>query len=402
MPSIFSLFDILALIYVFRSVQLGLKIWREWSDLIQEPLTAARKHVAEQASYFIAVPLGVLFHELGHALAVWASGGQVAEFHYRAFWGYVVPIGEFTAQQNWFIAIAGTLASLAFGILVWLFFRRSSSSTLRYFGLRAFRFQVYFSLIYYPLFTLLGFIGDWRTIYDFGATPLLSALTAILHAGTLFLFWRGDRQGWFEAPSHTSVAEQQQFERLAAASTASPDDVKLQIQYIDALRRGGANRKAQHELQSFLKKNPDSAAAYLELAALSMGQAGKVSKKASQYAAKALSLGLPENRQIAFANELLGRYELETGQTDSAAAHFAAALAYLPENDRGHRQLLLLRGQALRRQQRYEEAYQDIHEAMQEAERADDKAGLGMAQQELETLENHAGRTFGASHYHLS
>ena len=102
------------------------------------------------------------------------AGGQVAEFHYRAFWGYVVPIGSFTAAQSWFIAIAGTLASLAFGLFVWWVFRRASSSTLRYFGLRAFRFQVYFSLIYYPLFTLLGFDGDWRTIYDFSATPLLS------------------------------------------------------------------------------------------------------------------------------------------------------------------------------------------------------------------------------------
>ncbi len=202
MSSLFSLFDILTIFYLFRSVQLGLKIWREWPQLRIEPFTPHKKHLAEQASYFIAVPVGVLAHEVGHVLAVWASGGQVAEFHYRAFWGYVVPIGSFTPAQSWFISIAGTLASLAFGVFIWLIFRRATSSTLRYFGVRAFRFQVYFSLVYYPLFTLFGFDGDWKTIYDFSATPLLSAATAILHAGTLLLFWRGDRTGWFEAPSY--------------------------------------------------------------------------------------------------------------------------------------------------------------------------------------------------------
>ncbi len=100
MSSIFSLFDILAIIYLFRSVQLGLKIWREWAQIKLEPFTAAKKQLADQSSYFIAVPIGVLAHELGHAAAVWAFGGQVAEFHYRGFWGYVVPVGSFTAAQS--------------------------------------------------------------------------------------------------------------------------------------------------------------------------------------------------------------------------------------------------------------------------------------------------------------
>jgi len=398
MSSIFSLFDILAIIYLFRSVQLGLKIWREWAQIKVEPFTSHKKHLADQASYFIAVPIGVLFHELGHVLAVWASGGQVAEFHYRAFWGYVVPIGSFTAAQNWFIAIAGTLASLAFGLLVWLLLRRASSSTLRYFGLRAFRFQVYFSLIYYPLFTLIGFDGDWRTIYDFIATPVLSLSTAVFHAGFLFLFWRGDRSGWFEAPSHENLAEQEQFEQLATAAATSPHDGQLQIQYIDGLRRGGAKRKAQHHLTNFLAQNPDSAAAYLEMAALSSAGNRQVPKKASESAEKALALGLSEPRQAAFAHELVGRYKLETGEVEAAIDHFTEALDNLSGEDRSQTHLHLLRSQAYRRQQRYEQAYQDILIVISTAQKNGDDASLAQAQREIETLENHAGHTLGAAY----
>lgn len=401
MSSIFSLFDILAIIYLFRSVQLGLKIWREWAQIKAEPFTSSKKNLADQASYFIAVPIGVLAHELGHAVAVWTAGGQVSEFHYRGFWGYVVPIGSFTAPQNWFIATAGTAASLAFGLIVWLIFRRAHSSTLRYFGVRAFRFQVYFSLIYYPLFTLIGFDGDWRTIYDFGATPILSVTTAVLHAGILLLFWRGDRTGWFEAPSHESLTEQEQFGELSRAATAAPHDAQLQIQYIDGLRRGGAKRKAQHQLERFLAENPDSATGYLELAALSSAGKRQIPKKASESAKRALSLGLVESGQIAYANELIGRYELEKGQVNSAINRFTEALAIQPENDRSQVHLYILRSQALRRQKRYEEAYQDIQKVISYAQRSEDKASMAMAQQELETLENHAGHSFGASYVNI-
>jgi tetratricopeptide (TPR) repeat protein len=401
MSSVFSLFDILAIIYLFRSVQLGLKIWREWAQIRIEPFTSPKKHLADQASYFIAVPIGVLAHEIGHVLAVWLSGGEVAEFHYRAFWGYVVPIGSFTAAQDWFIAIAGTMASLAFGLFIWLLFRRAPSTTLRYFGLRAFRFQVYFSLIYYPLFTLLGFIGDWRTIYNFAATPVLSLVTALLHTGILFLFWRGDRTGWFEAPSHENTAEQERFEELAATAAVSPHDAQIQIRYIDGLRRGGAKRKAEHQLKRFLAENPDSAAGYLELAALLTAGKRQIPKKASESAEKALTLGLAEPGQVAYANELIGRYKLESGQVEGAINNFSEALANLPDDDPMRIHIHVLRSQALRRQRRYDESYRDIQQIISYAQKTGDKASMAMARQELETLENHAGPSFGAAHLEI-
>jgi len=406
MSSVFSLFDILAILYIFRSIQLGLQIWREWDGIRSEPFNAHKKQLANQASYFIAVPMGVLVHESSHALAVWASGGQVVEFHYRAFWGYVVPQGSFTPFETWFIAIAGTLGSLLFGVAIWFFLRNAPSKTLRYFGLRAFRFQVYFSLIYYPLFTLLGFDGDWKIIYDFSATPILSAGTAVLQLGTLFFFWRGDRSGWFEAPSHETISEQKKFEELAQNAALSPQDGQLQIQYIDDLRRGGANNKAQYQLKQFLSLNPDSAVGYLELAALNSAGKGEIPKKAAADAQSALDLGLSNPQQIVYAHEIVGRYQLEIGQVEEAVSSFSQAIDTLNDDKQHLNQeslfhLYIKRSQAYRRRQQYEQAYQDIQNAISNAQAAGNQAALKQAQQELETLENHTGRACGASHLNI-
>ncbi len=109
-----GLFNVLALLYIGRAVQLAIRIGREWSSLRREPLTRAKQRLAEQAAFFLGVPPAVFIHELAHALAVLAFGGRVIEFGYRVFWGYVVPQGVFTATQNWIVAIAGTVGSLGF------------------------------------------------------------------------------------------------------------------------------------------------------------------------------------------------------------------------------------------------------------------------------------------------
>jgi tetratricopeptide (TPR) repeat protein len=167
------------------------------------------------------------------------------------------------------------------------------------------------------------------------------------------------------------------------------------------LRRGGADRKAKYHLQQFLKANPDSATGYLELAAIENGGKGEVSKKASEYADKALSLGLTEPRQIAFAHELAGRYELARGNVEAAINHYSEALANLPTDESPRMRLYLLRSQALRRQQRYEEAYQDLQQIIDYTDASGKQEWLAMVQQELETLENHAGHSFGVPQIEL-
>lgn len=402
MASMFSLFNILALLYIFRSAQLSITIWREWPQIKSEPLTPHKKSLANQASFFIAVPMAVLVHESAHALAVLLTGGEVAEFHYRVFWGYVVPQGTFTAGQMWLIAVAGTLGSILFGVILYLVTQRSQSSSIRYFGLRALRFQIFFSLVYYPVFTLLGFDGDWKTIYDFSRTPLLSASTAAVHVVVLLLFWYGDRQGWFEAPAFATVASQQQFQQLSAAAAANPQDVTLQLQLIDTLRRGGATHKAKHQLDQLLQQNPNSGVAYLELASLKSTGKSTISADTVESAQTALSLGLSTPGQNAYAHELIGRYQLERGQLDAAKTSFTDAIDTLNNaQQNGHNsaiiELLILRNQVYRRQENYSAAYQDLQQALTLAQRGANQAAVNRVGGELEILAKHAGQPYMAA-----
>lgn len=399
MSSIFSLFNILAILYIFRTAQLSIIIWREWPDLKSEPLTPHKKSLANQASFFIAVPIAVFVHEAAHALAVILAGGEVVEFNYRVFWGYVVPQGNFTDVQMWIIAIAGTLGSLLVGLLLWLVTRNAQSSSIRYFGLRAVRFQIYFSLIYYPVFTLLGFDGDWRTIYDFSSTPLLSASTAAAHIVILFLFWRFDRQGWFETPAFASEAGQEQFAQLSAEAAANPQDIALQLQVIDALRRGGATHKAKYQLDQLLQQNPDSGLARLEMAALQSAGKSTVSKDAAENAQKALNLGLSTPGQTAYAYELIGRYQLERGKLDEAQSSITDAIATMEPSGSSSAmiELLILRSQIYRRQQNYNAAYQDLQQALTLAQRSGNEAAKNQVNGELEILAKHAGQPYLAA-----
>lgn len=412
MSAILGLFNIFALIYILRSLQLTTVIWREWGDLNQEPLTQHKKHLAEQASFFVAVPVGVLLHELGHALATWLFGGQVVEFGYRVFWGYVVPQGVFSPAQDWFISLAGTLGSLLFGLGLWGVLRHHRASTLRYFGLRAFRFQVYFALIYYPVFTLFLPIGDWRTIYDFQVTPALSGLTAPVHLALLALFWWGSRIGWFEMASHESMAEHERFTALAQKAAVNPQDTELQLQYINALRQGGATNKARAELGKFLKRNPDSAAAYLQLAALQSQNQSHVSRAAYKNVNEALRRGLSRPNQLAFAHQLLGQYHLDRDDSQQAVNHLSQAMANLDaprlvEEESGRNtlyraRLFHLRSQAYRRQRQYELAYQDLQQAITLAEGSGDNESAAFYRNQLQILEKHAGRALDVPFSDLS
>jgi len=397
MSGIFGLFNIIALFYVFKGLQVAIKIGREWSSLRQEPLTPAKKQLAESASFFLAVPPAVIVHEFFHALATWMFGGKIVDFGYGGFWGYVVPVGDFSAAENWFIALAGTLGSLTFGVGIWLLLRRNQFSTFRYFGLRAFRFQIYFALLYYPILSIFIAEGsDWRVIYDFQATPILSGLTAVIHLPILYLFWKTDRDGLFEQPAFATVGEQTKFYAVESNAALSPDDVQAQLQYIDALRRGGVNNKANQELKQFLKKHPESGIAHLELAMLINSKNRTVTKEVSAHAQQALMLGIGPEASL-LAHQLVGRYYLTMDRGTEAIAEMDAALAIeskltLPPLQRA--QLLFLRGQAYRRQSKYMQAEQDIKAAAALAQAMGDKNLLAQCENEMNVISKHEKRPF--------
>lgn len=392
-----GLFNILALLYIGRAVQLAVQVTRNWSVLRQEPLTRAKQRLAEQAAFFLGVPPAVFVHELCHALAIVIFGGQVVEFGYRVFWGYVVPQGVFTPVQNWIIAVAGTLGSLGFGAAIWLVLRRNPSRTLQYFGLRAFRFQIYFSLLYYPIFSFFLPIGDWRTIYDFAATPILSGATAVVHALLLLLFWRADRAGAFEMVAFDSTAGEGRYEVMRAAADRGDPAAKLQV--ITALLNGGARHEARRSLAAFLAAYPNSAEGHLQLALQAGSGSQHVGKEAFEAAGKALTLGLREPDHVALAHQIRGLYHLERGDGQAAEIEMNAVLDGTTAYDSDaisplrRADLHSLRSQAYRRQGRYEAAYAEIERALQLAREMAIEPLIQKFADEKLLIEKHAGRS---------
>lgn len=391
-----GLFNLLALLYIGRSVQLAIRLVRDRIALRQEPLTRAKQRLAEQAAFFLGVPPAVLVHEAAHALAVLLFGGRVAEFGYRVFWGYVVPDGDFTAVENWIIAVAGTLGSLAFGALAWAVLRRHPSRTYQYFGLRTFRFQIYFSLLYYPVFSLFLPIGDWRVIYDFSATPLLSAATAVVHAAALLLFWRVDRAGGFEMVAFESAAEQSRYEMTRAAARAG--DPQAELQAVSAMWAGGAPQAARHALGRFLAAHPDSAEGQLQSALHESGRQGAVSRNAAQAAERALASGLHSPDNVALAHRLIASHYLERGDGRAAETTLNAALSATATYDPARlspgqqAELRYLRAQAYRRQGQYEAAYADAAAARRIAAAVGSEASAAKYAAEQQLIVSHAGR----------
>lgn len=359
-----------------------------------EPLQPWKQQLGEDIAFYIAVPIGVLLHELGHALVVWAYGGRVVEFGFFFFWGYVLPDRVFpTDWQEWVLSSAGTWANLLFALVIWLWGRGQTSGPLRFAALRSVRFQIYFALIYYPLFTLFLAIGDWRTIYDFAATPLLSAGTAVVHVAILLAFYWLDRRGYFELPAFADVADQQRYAALARAGGVAATLTRARL----ALR-GNAPRTARREIDAALRDAPDSAEAHFLWAAAHTDSPERVPERAVKHARQALTLGLSDAGMRASALHMIGLHDLGRGRAAEALAHFDEAIAAATaaaQADRPVANMHVLydaRSQVLLRLNRDVEAERDLNMALQLAQMHQQPAAAAHYQGELEALRLRARR----------
>ncbi|MCS7050260.1 MAG: hypothetical protein NZL87_01450, partial [Thermomicrobium sp.] len=121
-----------------------------------------------EMALFILLPLGVLLHELGHAVAVRLAGGRVTGFGYVLFLGWVEYDGVVSASAAFWIALSGNLVSLTLGLVllaVGLFapLRRPMSALLLAGG----GLLSVTTLVFYPLLDAAsGLDGDWTQLYS--------------------------------------------------------------------------------------------------------------------------------------------------------------------------------------------------------------------------------------------
>lgn len=394
---LFALFTLLSFYQAWRGVGIIQKIWRIRASISREPLTRPLQQLADSAAFYVAVPVGVLLHELGHAITVWYYGGRVLEFGYFFFWGYVLPSQRFPLIPEWVIASAGTWGNLIFAALLWLFFVRwGRSSAWQYFGLRAIRFQIFFALIYYPIFTALMSIGDWRTIYNFQLTPWLAGTTAVIHLLIVLIHWQLERRGQYEMPAFNTAAVAQKFTQLAQQIQQNPNDLNLQDRYISTLSSRGAPKTAQAQLRTLLRQHPNWGMGYL-ITALMEDQKSDISPKAQKAAQRALQAGLPDAFKTGLAKLIIGQHALQTERYNEAQQQLNDALALFSQAPTGednptkkHCQARLhyCRAQLARRQKNPTAALPEIEKALQLAHQLQQPAREAYYQKEKEIIQS--------------
>lgn len=182
-------FGIISLLYVALGIRVVWMIVQNWRSVWDRNFTANDRMLVNQASFFFLVPISVLLHELGHAIAVWSFGKEVVDWGFYGFAGYVsyFPAGLSEVQQT-LISAAGTFVNLilcliALAIVIYWQppLRAAFNELLLGFvfisGLNAF--------IVYPLLDLTsGMNGDWRQMYG-GGVPWLTALIVIVQVAVL-------------------------------------------------------------------------------------------------------------------------------------------------------------------------------------------------------------------------
>jgi len=195
-----------------------------------EQFTTDDRRLATQAAVFVVPPIVVLLHELGHVAGAWIVGGSVVGFHYGLIEGAVTIAGRLSPGENWFVAIAGNLAGGLLGLAMAVAgaTRARMRRPLRHVLIVGGMLEVGFHLVLYPLLSLSAGFGDWQRIYDFSATPVLSAVTAALHLGALAAtvrWWRGRLRRTLFNVDHGLDAEVSRLEKAMRASPQDPEPV---------------------------------------------------------------------------------------------------------------------------------------------------------------------------------
>ena len=223
-----GLFDILSLFYAFLGVRALWTLAKNWRAFTDDALTAIDRRLATEIAFFVFIPIGVFLHELGHGVATYQVGGTIdwfgGGFHYALFYGYVIPLGKFTAFQDWWIALSGNLVSIVLGFVPLAVLALTQKVWIKYTMLALARIQLGWALVGYPLLTLAGFQGDWLTIY--GTSWLLTIPLGIAHASLVLALFLIDRSPFvkrWEVGLYAGANDQ--LKQLDATIAARPQSV---------------------------------------------------------------------------------------------------------------------------------------------------------------------------------
>src|SRR5215218_6415840 len=203
-------FVLISLFYVILGIRVIYQLARNFRQTFDRNFTHDDRMLVDQAAFFVLLPISVALHELGHAFMIHLFGGEVLDWGFYGFAGYVAfDPREFTDAQQIVIAAAGTVVNLLLaGIAVALVFlkRPPFRAAINELLITFTWISLLNALVVYPLLDLVsGLNGDWTQMYDLdidsalkgdwmhvygGRAPALSLVILIIHITVLAaLFW---------------------------------------------------------------------------------------------------------------------------------------------------------------------------------------------------------------------
>ncbi|MGD9099697.1 MAG: tetratricopeptide repeat protein [Anaerolineae bacterium] len=369
------LFDFISFIYVLNSLRVLWQLFKNWRTFWDAEVTPADLALAGRVAFFVFIPLGVFLHEAGHALATWQVGGQVVDFQWRVFWGYIIPEGDFTPLQDWWIALSGNLVSILLGLLP---IPLVTHARTRIQGELLYSFakqELFYALVWYPVLSFTGLGGDWVTIYDFSVAPY-AQITLLLHLALLYGLWRlekGPRATRWRLGRHPGALST--LQNLEAEAAANPGDVRPQANLAYFYHRVGESGPSQRHERQAERLAPDDTNLKVVQALIAHDRGRH--HRAQQAARAALMSSLTPEDQVRM-HGVLAFSLMHQGRQAEALSHFDTALA-LSADDAN---LYYWRATLKRAMGRREEARLDFEQA---ARLAPDEHSRARARRELES-----------------
>jgi Zn-dependent protease len=199
-------FALISLFYVILGVRVIFQLVRNFQQTFDRNFTHQDRMLVDQAAFFVLLPIAVALHELGHAIAIRLYGGEVLDWGFYGFAGYVAfDPRDFTDAQQIVVAAAGTVVNLLLAAiaLALVFLKRPPfRAAINQLLIQFTWISLLNALVVYPVLDIVsGLNGDWTQMYSF-SVPTLSLAILVIHLLVLAaLFW-----GWKSSSMRERVA----------------------------------------------------------------------------------------------------------------------------------------------------------------------------------------------------
>ncbi|MBX9685766.1 MAG: M50 family metallopeptidase, partial [Candidatus Obscuribacterales bacterium] len=150
-----------------------------WKSIWDNELSMSDRRMIMRIVIFLALPVVVFIHELGHLLAALALHVKVYEFHYGPVTGHVNVAANIPAESQLWIAVAGNLAQIVLGLACLALSTLARSPALICFLVYLGLFAVGDTVIFYTLLSLASIYGDWVQIYSNPCHSLVFAVGSV-------------------------------------------------------------------------------------------------------------------------------------------------------------------------------------------------------------------------------